>query len=275
MAFAPSLRVGWGGGGPCLCWQVPREASQDGKRPCCFYGGIRCASCAIKPLGVPAAVGVQCTASWTRLQPCSRGFKSCGKPSTTTCVVRSRSLHLWSALTIRESRPQVIGHADVKEAFLLALLAREHIYIEGPPGVAKTMLSEIVSSSTDLKHFFYQCHRDTRLNELVGESVIVRSTDAKGREVIEQEVVHGRMLTCELAVLDDISRAPGEALNVLLRVLNERRWGGGPRIPLMTVRRSHSPPPLEWPSCCLLARCSPFGIGPRLPAGDCYRQPDG
>ena len=33
----------------------------------------------------------------------------------------------------------VVGHSDAKEAFLLALLAREHIYIEGPPGVAKTM----------------------------------------------------------------------------------------------------------------------------------------
>ena len=27
---------------------------------------------------------------------------------------------------------------------MLGLLAREHVYLEGPPGVAKTMLSEIV-----------------------------------------------------------------------------------------------------------------------------------
>lgn len=32
-----------------------------------------------------------------------------------------------------------------------------------------------------------------------------------------------------MCVLDDISRAPGEALNVLLRVLNERKWGNGVR----------------------------------------------
>ena len=37
------------------------------------------------------------------------------------------------------------------------------------------------------------------------------------------------------AVLDDISRAPGEALNVLLRLLNERRWHARP-IPLLTAR---------------------------------------
>ena len=33
----------------------------------------------------------------------------------------------------------------------------------------------------------------------------------------------------QMCVLDDISRAPGEALNVLLRVLNERKWGNGVR----------------------------------------------
>ena len=37
----------------------------------------------------------------------------------------------------------VVGHKDVKTALLLGLLAREHVYIEGPPGVAKTYLSEL------------------------------------------------------------------------------------------------------------------------------------
>ena len=45
----------------------------------------------------------------------------------------------------------VIGHDDIKEAMMLSLLAREHCYLEGQPGVAKTMLSEIVSISTDLR----------------------------------------------------------------------------------------------------------------------------
>merc|ERR1711920_451674 len=36
----------------------------------------------------------------------------------------------------------------------------------------------------------------------------------------------GGLLTAELCVLDGISRAPGEALNVLLRLLNERQYCG-------------------------------------------------
>mmetsp|Transcript_33583 Transcript_33583/g.41257 ORF Transcript_33583/g.41257 Transcript_33583/m.41257 type:complete len:823 (+) Transcript_33583:329-2797(+) len=120
----------------------------------------------------------------------------------------------------------VIGHSDVKDALVLGLLSREHVYVEGPPGVAKTMLSELVSDSASLSHWFYQMHRDVRLSELIGETVIVKENkDGKG-EVIRQDILRGGILDCQIAVLDDISRAPGEALNVLLRILNERTYGG-------------------------------------------------
>jgi MoxR-like ATPase len=48
----------------------------------------------------------------------------------------------------------VVGHDDVKEAVMLGLIAQEHIYLEGPPGTAKTMLAEITSEAADLKFFF-------------------------------------------------------------------------------------------------------------------------
>eukprot|EP00928_Gymnodinium_smaydae_P031400 TRINITY_DN23054_c0_g1_i5.p1 TRINITY_DN23054_c0_g1~~TRINITY_DN23054_c0_g1_i5.p1 ORF type:complete len:771 (-),score=144.81 TRINITY_DN23054_c0_g1_i5:129-2300(-) len=136
---------------------------------------------------------------------------------------------------------RVVGQSHAKEAVLLALLAREHAYIEGPPGVAKTYLAELVSGATDLSLWFYQMHRDTRLNEIVGEAVILKEQRASG-EVIRQDIVPGGILNCEIAVLDDISRAPGEALNVLLRILNERRYQGvDDRIPLLSAIATGNP----------------------------------
>lgn len=136
----------------------------------------------------------------------------------------------------------VVGQDSVKEAVLLGLLAREHVYIEGPPGVAKTFMSELVCESSNLSHWFYQMHRDTRLNEIVGEAIIVKDTTQAG-EIIRQDILRGGVLNCELAVLDDISRAPGEALNVLLRILNERKYGSGPecRIPLLSAIATGNP----------------------------------
>jgi MoxR-like ATPase len=133
----------------------------------------------------------------------------------------------------------VIGHDDIKEAILLGLIAREHVYIEGPPGTAKTMLAEIAAKAANLEFFFYQLNRDTRLSELVGDYVIHRERDDTS-EMIRQDIVRGRILTADICVLDDISRAPGEALNVLLRVLNERKFGKE-SIPLLTTIATGNP----------------------------------
>ena len=68
----------------------------------------------------------------------------------------------------------------------------------------------------------------------------------EGGEVIVQRVRPGCLLTCDVAVLDDITRAPGEALNVLLRILNERRFeAAGAReeakLPLLTAIATANP----------------------------------
>eukprot|EP00434_Breviolum_minutum_P034184 symbB.v1.2.030245.t1/scaffold3388.1/size57902/1 len=121
---------------------------------------------------------------------------------------------------------QIIGHAAGKEAILLALIAQEHVYIEGPPGVAKTLLAETAAQAAGLSFFFYQMHRDTKLHELIGDAVIMKEPAPEGGELVRSLTRPGGILTAELCVLDDISRAPGEALNILLRLLNERQYNG-------------------------------------------------
>ena len=136
----------------------------------------------------------------------------------------------------------VIGHEDIKEGILLALLSREHVYIEGAPGTAKTMLAELAAKAANLNFYFYQFHRDTRLSELIGEYIIYRepeSNNGKG-ELIQQRLVPGGILTAQIAVLDDITRAPGEALNILLRLLNEREYQKI-KLPLITAIATSNP----------------------------------
>ncbi len=139
---------------------------------------------------------------------------------------------------------RVVGHDDVKQALLLALVCREHVYLEGPPGAAKTLMAELVARGSALRFFFYQFHRDTRLAELLGDVVLERQaleTEGEGEvERIRQRIEPGGLLTCEVCVLDDLSRAPGEALNVLLRILNERRYGDAD-LPLLSAIATGNP----------------------------------
>ena len=135
----------------------------------------------------------------------------------------------------------VIGHDEMKDAVLLALVCREHLYLEGPPGCAKTRLAEVCAHASNLPFFFYQLHRDTRLPELVGDVVLERQPLGDGRgERIHHRIEPGGILTAEVCVLDDISRAPGEALNILLRILNERMFGETP-LPLLTAIATGNP----------------------------------
>lgn len=134
---------------------------------------------------------------------------------------------------------RIVGHDDVKRALLLGLVCREHVYLEGPPGAAKTLMAELVARGSALRFFFYQFHRDTRLTELLGDVVLERHP-VEGGERIVQRIEPGGLLTCEVCVLDDISRAPGEALNVLLRILNERRYGDA-ALPLLSAIATGNP----------------------------------
>ncbi len=136
----------------------------------------------------------------------------------------------------------VVGHDDIKEGILLALIAREHVYIEGAPGTAKTMLAELTAKAANLNFYFYQFHRDTRLSELIGEYIICREPQSGngGGELISQRLVPGGILTAQLVVLDDITRAPGEALNIMLRLLNEREYKGA-KLPLLTAIATSNP----------------------------------
>eukprot|EP01062_Namystynia_karyoxenos_P048665 TRINITY_DN3713_c0_g1_i1.p1 TRINITY_DN3713_c0_g1~~TRINITY_DN3713_c0_g1_i1.p1 ORF type:complete len:755 (+),score=231.09 TRINITY_DN3713_c0_g1_i1:72-2267(+) len=133
-----------------------------------------------------------------------------------------------------------VGHATAKEALVLALAAKEHVYFEGPPGTAKSQLARAAAQAAGLGCFDTQLHRDTRASHLVGDPVLLRLAGAGGGEQLRFSSADGGMLGCGVAVLDDISRAPGEALNVLLRVLAERRWKGLP-LPLCTAVATGNP----------------------------------
>ncbi len=115
----------------------------------------------------------------------------------------------------------LIGQDEAKEGLLLALVARQHAYLEGPPGCGKTALAEALAGACGAEFAAIRFHRDLRDTDLLGDAVIRRER-IDGGERIRRDLHPGPLLRAELALLDDLPRAPGEALGTLLRVLSER-----------------------------------------------------
>ena len=128
-------------------------------------------------------------------------------------------------LSLREEMNKyVVGHETVKTGIILGMMSREHIYIEGPPGMAKTMLAEIVSAASNLEFYLYQFHRDTRLAELVGDVVIQREP------VALEEFKKGKSDNKHILFLTDGEPTQGDWL-----VREERRQAKGMGVSVHTL----------------------------------------
>ncbi len=125
------------------------------------------------------------------------------------------------------------GQEDAKLGLVLALIAREHAYLEGPPGCGKSALASALATLAGARVARISFHRDSTVADLLGAPHLRRERRA-GLERLSFEAGAGPLGSAEVLLLDDLSRAPGEALAPLLRILSERR-AGSTALPLETA----------------------------------------
>ena len=127
----------------------------------------------------------------------------------------------------------IVGHDDAKTALALALVAREHALLIGPSGSGKSALAEAALGAAGAPSARLAFHRDTRAAELLGDVALVRTPHGAG-ERLALRALPNALARAELWLLDDLERAPGEALAPLLRMLSERQGPSG-ALPLATA----------------------------------------
>jgi MoxR-like ATPase len=108
------------------------------------------------------------------------------------------------------------------QAILLALLSRQHVYLEGGPGTAKTAMAEaLFSGITGANTFLTGCTKESREEQFIG-GVNLKVVREEGH--VEHVVTDRTIIRADLAFLDEFPDLPDMTMRSLLSILNERRF---------------------------------------------------
>ncbi|MFM7336169.1 MAG: AAA family ATPase [Tabrizicola sp.] len=108
----------------------------------------------------------------------------------------------------------VLGQEEAVDLLLVALFARGHILLEGPPGTAKTLLARSFAAALALDFGRVQFTPDLMPGDILGTSIFNFQTNAF---VLTKGPVFSQVL-----LADEITRAPPTTQAALLQAMNER-----------------------------------------------------
>src|SRR5438876_12374030 len=115
-----------------------------------------------------------------------------------------------------------VAKQDILDLMTVAAVAQEPLLLVGPPGTAKSDLVLKFKDALGLgqaDYFEYMLTRFTEPSEIIGPIDI--SLLREGRYVRREQ---GKLPTARLAFLDEIFKSNSAILNILLTIINERKF---------------------------------------------------
>ena len=109
----------------------------------------------------------------------------------------------------------IVGHREVVEHILTAMLGRGHVLLEDVPGVGKTMLSRAIAASFDCSFKRVQFTPDLLPSDVTGASVYNQETGVF-------EFRPGPVFA-NVVLGDEINRAPPKTQSALLEAMEEQQ----------------------------------------------------
>jgi MoxR-like ATPase len=109
----------------------------------------------------------------------------------------------------------VVGQRAVVDHLLVALFARGHVLLEGPPGTAKTFLAQSFATALGLDFGRIQFTPDLMPGDILGSNLFNFQTSTF-------TLTRGPIF-CEVLLADEINRTPPKTQAALLEAMQERR----------------------------------------------------
>lgn len=134
----------------------------------------------------------------------------------------SPTVQLFNQEVITPLKQAFVGKDEIIDLMGIALLARENLFLLGPPGTAKSALVRSLANRIDGRVFDYLLTKFTEPNELFGPFDIRKLRD--GELLTNTE---GMLPEADFVFLDELLNANSSILNSLLMALNERIFRRG------------------------------------------------
>src|SRR5687768_6833855 len=112
----------------------------------------------------------------------------------------------------RQVAKAIVGNEEIVDLVFVAAVANGHVLMEGPPGVAKTLLSGSIARAMGLDFNRIQFTPDTAPSHIVGSTV-----KRMGESIFEQGPLFTNML-----LADEINRTPPRTQAAMLEAMEER-----------------------------------------------------
>jgi MoxR-like ATPase len=130
-----------------------------------------------------------------------------------------QAFHEWSRTALAGLRAELakvlVGQQELVEALGLALICRQHVLLEGVPGLAKTLAVRSLGQVMDLQFQRVQFTPDLLPSDLLGTQVYQPQTG--------NFTVRKGPLFANLVLADEINRAPAKVQSALLEAMEERQ----------------------------------------------------
>jgi MoxR-like ATPase len=116
----------------------------------------------------------------------------------------------------------IVGHQEVVDGVLIALLAGGHVLLEGVPGLGKTTLLRTLGRALQLRYSRIQFTPDLMPADIVGSMIM--ETDDRGMKSLRFQ--RGPIFS-HLVLADEINRATPKTQSALLEAMQERTVTSG------------------------------------------------
>lgn len=147
-------------------------------------------------------------------------------------IIAINSIHKRAKEIFKFMENALFEREELTRLLILAIFTKEHIFMYGPPGTAKTNIADTLYLLTKGTSFTKLMTDFTNYDDIFGKEI-------KHPNGMTERVLKGKLPTAEFAFLDEIFKAGPEILNSLLTVLNERLfdddYNGRIKVPLRTA----------------------------------------